>query len=250
MTRLSRPERHVRLGVNIDHVATLRQARGGTSPDPVHAAFDAIEGGADGITIHLREDRRHILDRDLRLLLELSTAPVNLEMALTDEMVGIACAGRPASVCLVPENRAERTTEGGLDAVRGRERIAAAIGKFRAAGILVSLFIEPDPAQVDAAAGAGADMVEFHTGRYADAAGEARAGELARIASGVEKARGAGLLANAGHGLDYANTAAIAALPGIHELNIGHSIVSRAVFTGLKAAVAEMKRILREAEGA
>ncbi len=246
---MTRPD-PIRLGVNIDHVATLRQARGGSEPDPVHALFDAIGGGADGITIHLREDRRHIGDRDLRLILELSAAPVNLEMASTPEMTRIACAGRPASACLVPERREERTTEGGLDVAGGFAAIAAATAELRRAGIRVSHFIEADPRQIEAAARAGADMVEFHTGRYAHRRGAEREAELARIAEAVDRARAAGLIANAGHGLDYLNVAPIAAIPGIHELNIGHSIVSRAVFTGLRAAVAEMKRIMKEARGA
>jgi len=244
-----RPE-PIRLGVNIDHVATLRQARGGREPDPVHALFDAIEGGADGITIHLREDRRHVGDRDLRLILELSAAPVNLEMAATPEMTRIACAARPASACLVPERREERTTEGGLDVAGGYAAVAAATAELRSAGIRVSHFIEPDPKQIAAAARAGADMVEFHTGRYAHLAGAGREAELARIAEAVRRAREAGLVANAGHGLDYLNVGPVAALEGVHELNIGHAIVSRALFTGLRAAVAEMKRIMREARGA
>lgn len=232
------------LGVNIDHVATLRQARGTRYPDPLQAALLAEEAGADGITLHLREDRRHIQDRDVHLLADVLTTRMNLEMAVSEEMLALAERVRPAHVCLVPEKRAELTTEGGLDVVGGREAITAACQRLAAAGCEVSLFIDPDPAQIRAAFEAGAPVVELHTGGYAEAEGEAARIEHARIAAAAELANELGLVVNAGHGLHYHNVEAIAAIPGLHELNIGHAIIARALFVGLKEAVAEMKRLV------
>jgi pyridoxine 5-phosphate synthase len=236
------------LGVNIDHVATLRQARGTRYPEPIQAALAAEHAGADAITLHLREDRRHIQDRDVELLRGILQSRMNLEMAATPEMGRIAAEIRPADCCLVPERREELTTEGGLD-VRGHR---AQLGDFCAmlaeAGVRVSLFIDADPAQLDAAAEVGAPVVEIHTGHFADAATPAtRQTELARIARAVEHGRSLGLQVNAGHGLDYHNTAAIAALPGVRELNIGHAIIARALFCGLGTAVADMKAIMLRA---
>lgn len=237
----------VLLGVNIDHVATLRQARGTRYPDPVQAALLAEEAGADGITLHLREDRRHIQDRDVRLLRELLQTRMNLEMAVTDEMLAVAEAIRPQDCCLVPERREELTTEGGLDVAGQPERIAEACRRLGAAGVRVSLFIDPQPEQVRAAAEAGAPVVEIHTGRYADADSDAAAGaELRRIEAAVGLGRELGLQVNAGHGLHYHNVKPVAALAGVTELNIGHSIIARAVFSGLPEAVREMKRLLWE----
>ena len=240
----------IALGVNIDHVATLRQARGGASPDPLHAALLAEQAGADSITLHLREDRRHIQDRDVTAMRAAIKTRMNLEMAATAEMIRIACGVRPADVCLVPEKRAELTTEGGLDAAGQVPHLRAVCAELAAAGIRVSLFIDADDAQVDAAVAAGAPAVELHTGAYAEATGSARGAALLRIATATRRAAAAGLVVNAGHGLDYHNVQPVAALPGIVELNIGHAIVARAVFTGLGAAVAEMKRLMREARGA
>lgn len=236
------------LGVNIDHIATLRNARGTQYPDPVHAAEIAERAGADGITIHLREDRRHILDRDVRILAETIQTRMNLEMAVTDEMVDIALKTKPAYVCLVPEKREELTTEGGLDVAGNLERIKAATAKLSQAGIKVSLFIDPDPAQIDASKAAGAPFVELHTGHYADAENEhERQDELKKIAAAASYAASLGITVNAGHGLTYHNVAPIAALPEIYELNIGHSIIGRAVFDGLDKAVADMKAIMDKA---
>jgi pyridoxine 5-phosphate synthase len=237
----------IALGVNIDHVATLRQARRGDQPDPLHAALLAEQSGADSITLHLREDRRHIQDRDVRAMRSALKTRMNLEMAATDEMVRIACDLRPADVCLVPEKREEVTTEGGLDAVASAGRVTEVCATLAAAGIRVSLFIDPEEAQVDAALRCGAPAVELHTGAYAEARGAARAAALHRLATAARHASTAGLVVNAGHGLDYHNVQPVAALPQIVELNIGHAIVSRAVFTGLGAAVADMKRLMREA---
>lgn len=231
------------LGVNIDHVATLRQARGTRYPDPVQAALLAEEAGADGITVHLREDRRHIQARDVRLLAEVLNTRMNLEMAVTEEMLQLAETLQPAHVCLVPEKREELTTEGGLDVAGGFETIAAACRRLAAAGCEVSLFIDPEPTQIEAAARAGAPVVELHTGAYAEVTGEAARHEYARLAAAAEMALELGLVVNAGHGLNYHNVEAIAALPGLHELNIGHAIIARALFVGLKEAVAEMKRL-------
>ncbi len=233
------------LGVNIDHIATLRNARGTKYPDPVHAAEIAERAGADGITIHLREDRRHILDRDVRVLRETIQTRMNLEMAVTDEMVEIALKTKPEFVCLVPEKREELTTEGGLDVVGQLEKIKAATKKLSAAGIKVSLFIDADRQQIDAAKQCGAPYIELHTGHYADAASEEdQQDELKKIAAGASYAADLGIIVNAGHGLTYHNVAPIAALPEIYELNIGHSIIGRAVFDGLEKAVADMKALM------
>ncbi|SDM57797.1 pyridoxine 5'-phosphate synthase [Franzmannia pantelleriensis] len=234
----------IQLGVNIDHVATLRQARGTRYPDPVQAALLAEEAGADGITVHLREDRRHIQERDIRLLAETLNTRMNLEMAVTEAMIRLAEEVRPAHVCLVPEKREELTTEGGLDVVGGFEAVQAACRRLAAAGSEVSLFIDPEPAQIEAAARAGAPVIELHTGAYAEASGQAARDEHARIAAATEMALELGLTVNAGHGLHYHNVEAIAAIGGIHELNIGHAIIARAMFVGLKEAVAEMKRLV------
>jgi len=234
--------RKIRLGVNIDHVATVRNARGGSHPDPVRAARLAIEAGADGITLHLREDRRHIRDGDLERLRSAITAPINLEMAATDEMVRIALAARPHAVCLVPERREEVTTEGGLDAIGNREALRPVVSGLAGAGIRVSLFIDPDEHQVDAAAELGAPVVELHTGRYAEAAGDERRRELDRLfrAAGATSVRA--IECHAGHGLTFDNVADVAAIPEVVELNIGHFLVGEAIFTGLKASIAEMRR--------
>ncbi|MEM9183087.1 MAG: pyridoxine 5'-phosphate synthase [Pseudomonadota bacterium] len=239
--------RPISLGVNIDHVATLRQARGTDYPDPVFAAALAEQAGADLITIHLREDRRHIQDRDLELLMRTVTTRVNLECAVTDEMLSIACEAQPEDVCLVPERREEVTTEGGLDAAGIGQPVADACQRLRDAGIRVSLFIDPDESQLRAAASMGAPVVELHTGAYAEASGAAREQELTRIAVASELGRSLGLVVNAGHGLHYHNVAPIAALEPIEELNIGHAIVARAVFVGLPEAIREMKRLMNEA---
>ena len=232
------------LGVNIDHVATLRQARGGRSPDPLLAALVAEQWGADGITLHLREDRRHSQDRDVRALRGALQTRMNLEIAATPEMLAIALEVQPRDVCLVPEKRTEVTTEGGLDVTAQPAAIADACRRLAAGGIRVSLFIDPDAAQVDAAARAGAPVVELHTGAYAEAEGAGRARELARLVEAARRATAAGLTANAGHGLDYHNVQPVAAIPELVELNIGHAIISRAVMSGLGRAVAEMKRLM------
>ncbi len=238
----------VLLGVNIDHVATLRQARGTRYPDPVHAAMLAEQGGADGITLHLREDRRHIQDHDLDRLAPALQTRMNLEMAVTDEMLAIAERVRPAFCCLVPEKREELTTEGGLDVAGQRARLEEACERLARAGIRVSLFIDAEAHQIMAARAVGAPYVELHTGAWADASTEAaRADELDRIRAGAALAAEQGLVVNAGHGLHYHNTEAIAAIPGMHELNIGHAIIARAVFTGLEQAVRDMKALIRGA---
>lgn len=234
------------LGVNIDHVATLRQARGTVYPSVVQAALTAEQAGADLITIHLREDRRHIQDRDVHQLAEVITTRMNLELAVTDEMLAIAESLGPADVCLVPERREELTTEGGLDVIANQARIQAACERLAEAGIRVSLFIDPDPAQLDAARACGAPVVELHTGAYADTQGQARAVELKRIQTAAAHGHQLGLVVNAGHGLHYHNVQAIAAIASIRELNIGHAIVARAVFSGLYQAVADMRRILSD----
>ncbi|MDN2655107.1 pyridoxine 5'-phosphate synthase [Cobetia sp. 14N.309.X.WAT.E.A4] len=231
------------LGVNIDHIATLRQARGTRYPDPVQAALVAEEAGADGITVHLREDRRHIQERDVRLLAEVLNTRMNLEMAVSGEMLALAEEVRPANVCLVPEKREELTTEGGLDVAGDLERIRAACERLAAAGCEVSLFIDPEPEQIRAAFETGAPVVELHTGAYADASGEAARVEFERIAAAAELANELGLIVNAGHGLNYHNVEAIAGISGLNELNIGHAIIARAMFVGLKEAVIEMKRL-------
>jgi len=237
----------IRLGVNLDHVATLRQARRGRMPDVVAAAHAAMLGGADQVTVHLREDRRHIQDRDVRLLRELVPLPMNLEMAATDEMVAFAKEIAPERACLVPEKRQEVTTEGGLDVSREPARLAAVVGRLKEAGIAVSLFIEPGEAVLLAANETGADAVELHTGKYANARSEdARVAEYLALARSASAAKALGLRVHAGHGLDYGNVSRIAALPEVEELNIGFAIVARSVFTGLTAAVAEMRdRIVR-----
>lgn len=238
------------LGVNIDHVATLRAARGTRYPDPVQAAIEAEQSGADSITLHLREDRRHIQERDVTLLKDILQTRMNLEMAVTEEMLGIAGRIRPADCCLVPERREELTTEGGLDVAGQQQRIQEACTRLAGAGIRVSLFIDADAAQVEAAAQAGAPCIEIHTGHFADATDEKmRDRELARIVEAVALGEQAGLQVNAGHGLHYHNVTAIASIPAVHELNIGHAIIARAVFTGLAAAVGEMKRLMCKARG-
>jgi len=242
---LSQP---IRLGVNIDHVATVRNARGGRHPDPVKAAEIAIAAGADGITAHLREDRRHIVDDDIVRLKERITKPLNFEMAATPEMVGIACKVRPHAACIVPERRAERTTEGGLDAAGQREGLREAVGELAEAGIRVSLFIAAEPAQIEAAAAIGAPVIEIHTGAWCDAvaAGDAAAStaEFARIVRGATRAKSVGLEVHAGHGLDFITAATIAALPEIAELNIGHFLVGEAIFDGLDAVVRKMRAVM------
>ena len=245
----------IELGVNIDHVATIRQARRTYEPDPVWAAVEAHLGGADGITVHLREDRRHIQDADVRRLRELTHIKLNLEMAATDEMVGIACGLKPEMAMLVPEGRHEVTTEGGLDIVSQEARLKDAVARLADVGIIVSVFIDAEIAQVEAAARIGAGVCEVHTGPYAhafhaagrDAESPAVLAEIAKLARAGEAIRALGLRFNAGHALNYYNVQPIARLPGIRELHIGHSIVSRSVFTGLREAVKEMKRLMREA---
>ena len=245
----------IELGVNIDHVATLRQARRTWEPDPVWAAVEAHLGGADGITIHLREDRRHIGDEDVRRLRELSQVKLNLEMAATDEMVQIACRTRPEMAMLVPEGRLEVTTEGGLDIVSQKTWLSEVIGRLADAGITTSVFIDPDLAQIEAAARIGARVCEIHTGPYAhafhsggrDAESPPVLAELQKIRRAGEAVRGLGMRFNAGHALNYYNVQPLARLAGIRELHIGHAIVSRAMFVGLREAVREMKRLMREA---
>jgi pyridoxine 5-phosphate synthase len=238
----------IRLGVNIDHVATVRQARGTAYPDLIEAARAAERGGADGITVHLREDRRHIQDADVFALVAAVRTKLNLEMAVTPEMVEIACRVSPADVCLVPERREELTTEGGLNVTANEPAIADAIVRLRDGGIRVSLFVDPDAKQIDAARRVRADAVEIHTGRYADARDEAaRAAALIAVQEAADRAAGAGLIVNAGHGLTLDNVGPIAALAPMHELNIGHSLVARAIFVGLEVATREMKARMVEA---
>lgn len=237
----------IRLGVNIDHVATLRQARGTRYPSPIQAALQAETAGADSITLHLREDRRHIQDADVHALRGLLATKMNLEMAVTEEMLAIACQVKPQDACLVPERRQELTTEGGLDVAGQFEKVALACKVLGEAGIRVSLFIDADAHQLEAAQAAGAPVVEIHTGAYAEAEGEATRTEFLRIRTAVEKGLELGLVVNAGHGLSYHNVQAIAAIPGVEELNIGHAIVAQAIFTGWDAAVGEMKRLMVEA---
>jgi pyridoxine 5-phosphate synthase len=231
----------LRLGVNIDHVATVRNARGSGYPDPVRAALLAAESGADGITAHLREDRRHITDDDIARLSSELTIPLNLEMAATDEMLAIALRHRPHAACIVPEKREERTTEGGLDAAGQFAMLAPLVSQLGAAGIRVSLFVEPSAAQIDAALRLGAPVVELHTGRYCDLEGAAQAEELRRIADAAALAVKNGIEVHAGHGLTLANVAPIAAIPQIRELNIGHSLIADAIFVGLGDAVRAMR---------
>lgn len=238
----------VLLGVNIDHIATLREARGTRYPDPVQAALLAEEAGADGITIHPREDRRHIQDRDVLLLKDVLQTKMNLEMAVTGAMLEFAEQVRPECVCLVPEKREELTTEGGLDVEGQEDRVASACERLAEIGAEVSLFIDPSPAQIDAAVRCGAPVIELHTGEYAEAVGpEAVDAAFRSLADAVAYARKKGLVVNAGHGLHYHNTERIAAIPGINELNIGHAIIARAVFCGLKEAVQDMKYVLDRA---
>jgi len=237
------------LGVNIDHVATLRQARGTSYPDPIRAALLAEEAGADLITLHLREDRRHIQDRDVEELRGKLRTRMNLEAAVTEEMIGIAARIRPHDICLVPERRQELTTEGGLDAAGQLDRVQNACRRLGDAGVRVSLFIDPEHRQIDAARLAGAPVIEIHTGRYAEASGAEREAELERIRSAVDHGLRIGLKVNAGHGLNYDNVQAVAAMRGIAELNIGHAIVAQAVFIGWQAAVREMKRLMVAARG-
>ena len=231
----------LRLGVNIDHVATVRNARGAGYPDPVRAALLAAEAGADGITAHLREDRRHIIDADIARLAAELAIPLNLEMAATDEMLGIALRHRPHAACIVPEKREEVTTEGGLDAAGQHDRLAPLVAELTAARIRVSLFIEPDPRQIDAAIRLGAPVVELHTGRYAELEGDARADELRRLADAAALAAKNGIEVHAGHGLTYDNVGPVAAIPQVRELNIGHFLVGEALFVGLDESVRAMR---------
>lgn len=235
------------LGVNIDHVATLRQARRSTYPDPLHAALQAEQAGADSITLHLREDRRHIQDHDVERMAMVLQTRMNLEMAATGEMVAIARRLRPADVCLVPEKRTEVTTEGGLDVAGQESLLRDTVAALQAEGIRVSLFVDPDAHQLAAAVRVGAPVVELHTGAYAEARGAQQARELARLQAGAREAAALGLVVNAGHGLHYHNVQPVAAIPQIVELNIGHAIIARAVFDGLPAAVREMRRLMVEA---
>lgn len=235
------------LGVNVDHVATIRQARGGVDPDPVMAATLAILGGADGITVHLREDRRHIQDRDVELLRQFVPVELNLEMAATRDIIHIATKIKPDLVTIVPEKRQELTTEGGLDVKVSQRNIKDAIKKIHNAGIPVSLFINPDSEQITASKETGTDMVEIHTGMYADARGKKQQRELIRIVNSVRYALDAGLVVNAGHGLNYFNVTKVAAIQGLRGLYIGHSIISRSVLVGIEKAVREMKELIREA---
>ncbi|MCW8963218.1 MAG: pyridoxine 5'-phosphate synthase [Gammaproteobacteria bacterium] len=237
------------LGVNIDHVATIRQARFTHYPDPVHAAYIAEMAGAQVITFHLREDRRHIQERDVRLLKETVACRTNLEMAITPEMVDIAIEVGPDDCCLVPEKRQELTTEGGLDVAGHQDEVSAAVSRLSGAGIRVSLFIDPDMDQIDAAVKCGAPAIELHTGSYAELSGQQQLKELRRITEAAKYADSRGLVVNAGHGLDYPNVAAIAVIPQIRELNIGHAIIARAIFTGLDSAVREMLDIMNKARG-
>ena len=232
---------HLRLGVNIDHVATVRNARGAGYPDPVKAALVAAEAGADGITAHLREDRRHITDDDIARLSAELTVPLNLEMAATQEMLAIALKHRPHAACIVPEKREERTTEGGLDAAGQRQWLSPMVAKLGEAGIRVALFIEPDPRQIEAALHLGVPVVELHTGRYAELDGEARTEELRRLSDAAALAAKNGIEVHAGHGLTYDNVAPIAAIPQVRELNIGHFLIADAVFVGLPEVVRRMR---------
>ena len=239
---------YLRLGVNIDHVATIRNARGGRHPDPVRAAKLAAEAGADGITAHLREDRRHISDNDITRLTAEIDLPLNLEMAATEEMVEIALRHVPHAACIVPERREERTTEGGLDVIGGRDHLGPVIGRMVEAGIRVSLFIEPEPAQLDCAKALGAPVVELHTGAYCEAApGPERDAEFARIHKAAGHAAAIGLECHAGHGLGYDTVKPVAAIPSIVELNIGHFLVGEAIFVGLEESIREMRRLMDDA---
>ncbi|SDT93560.1 pyridoxine 5'-phosphate synthase [Halopseudomonas salegens] len=238
----------VLLGVNIDHIATVRQARGTRYPDPVQAAIEAEQAGADGITVHLREDRRHIQERDVRLLAEVLQTRMNLELAVTDAMLAFAAEIRPAHVCLVPEKREELTTEGGLDIIGNQARVQAAVEQLTELGSEVSLFIDPDLAQIDMARRLGAPVIELHTGHYADTSGTEQAAALKSIRHAAAHARKLGLVVNAGHGLHYHNVEPIAAIDGMHELNIGHAIIARALFSGLASAVRDMRSLIQAAQ--
>ncbi len=244
----------VLLGVNIDHVATVRQARKTNEPDPIWAAALAELGGADGITVHLREDRRHIQPRDLRMLMESVTVPVNLELACADDVLVAACEAKPYQATLVPERREEVTTEGGLDVVTHREKVGDAVGRLKDAGIFVSLFLDPDPKQIDAGAALGASAIELHTGAYAHATlrhnSQQMQDELRTLNAAGKQIRDAGLTLDAGHGLTYRNVKPVAAIAGMHALNIGHSIVARAIMVGFEQAVRDMKRLIAEANSA
>ncbi len=240
---------HLRLGVNIDHVATVRNARGAGYPDPVRAALVAAEAGADGITAHLREDRRHITDDDIARLADALTVPLNFEMAATEEMLSIALRHRPHAACIVPERREERTTEGGLDAAGQHNHLAPLVDELIAARIRVSLFIEPDPRQIEAAIRLRAPVVELHTGRYAELDGEARTEELRRLADAAALAAKNGIEVHAGHGLTYDNVGPIAAIPQVRELNIGHFLIGEAMFVGLGDAVGRMRAEMDAARG-
>jgi pyridoxine 5-phosphate synthase len=240
----------IALGVNIDHVATLRQQRHTSYPDPVYAALLAEQAGADNITLHLREDRRHIQERDVRALAGLLQTRMNLEMAATEAMLELACELRPADCCLVPERRAELTTEGGLDVIAGGAALRSQCARLAAAGVRVALFVAPEIAQIDAAAACGAPVVELHTGAYADSSGARQAQELERLRSAARHAHARRLEVHAGHGLHYRNVQAVASIPEIVELNIGHAIVAQSLFDGLSAAVRAMKAAMRAARGA
>ena len=251
MTASTNQPTHLRLGVNIDHVATIRNARGGHHPDPLRAAHLAAKAGADGITAHLREDRRHISDHDIERLMSEITRPLNLEMAATDEMLAIATRHRPQACCLVPERRQELTTEGGLDVIGGEAQLRDAAARLREAGIRVSLFIDPDQAQIEAAARIGADIVELHTGSYCEQAlvddGAARDAELQRITQAAGYAADTGLEVHAGHGLTFDTVAPIAALPQLAELNIGHFLIGEAIFSGLDSSIRRMRSLMDKA---
>ncbi|MFN3461321.1 MAG: pyridoxine 5'-phosphate synthase [Oceanibaculum sp.] len=243
----SAASRHLRLGVNIDHVATIRNARGGGHPDPVRAAKQAAQAGADGITAHLREDRRHISDRDIDRLVSEIDLPLNLEMAATDEMLSIALRHKPHAACIVPEKRTEVTTEGGLDAARLQGELMRYTQELGAAGIRVSLFIEPEASQLEAAVALGAPVVELHTGAYCEASGAERDRHLARIIAAARKAEELGLECHAGHGLSFDTVGPVAAIPTLHELNIGHFLIGEAIFSGLDSAIKRMRALMDKA---
>jgi pyridoxine 5-phosphate synthase len=241
--------KHLRLGINVDHVGTVRNARGGTHPDPVRAALAAMEAGADGITVHLREDRRHIIDSDLTRLKKLLKGPINLEMAATEEMLGIALKLKPHAVCLVPEKRTEVTTEGGLDVAGKVRKLKPYVGQLAAKGMRVSMFIDADIKQLEASKAVGAAVVELHTGAYAHAKGAARKAELKRLQQAAKATVALGLECHAGHGLDYENVGPIAAIPEIVELNIGHFLMGEALFVGIAQSIREMRRRMDAARG-
>jgi pyridoxine 5-phosphate synthase len=238
---------HLRLGLNIDHVATIRNARGGRHPDPVHAARLAADAGVDGITAHLREDRRHISDHDIDRLSREIHLPLNLEMAATEEMLAIALRHKPHAACLVPEKREERTTEGGLDVRRGREHLAPYVDRLLDAGIRVSLFIEPEPSQIEAAHALGAPVVEFHTGAYCEAEGPIRRAQLDRLVAAAAQGAALGLECHAGHGLTFDSVGPVAAITTLAELNIGHFLIGEAIFSGLESAIRQMRALMEKA---